>query len=157
MKTIILYATKYGTTAEIAKRIANQIDGATMHDLKNSSVPDLAEFDCVIIGSSLYIGSIRKEVKTFLQKHEDALHGKTIGIFLSGLDKEYAPQEYFEKNFSHELLTSAKAICFPGGIYDPEKAGWFDRFILKAAKKSTIYSDTIDESMIEQFIETMKS
>ena len=37
MKTIILYATKYGTTAEIAKRIANRIDGATVHDLKNNN------------------------------------------------------------------------------------------------------------------------
>ena len=34
MKTIILYATKYGAAAEIARRIAAHIDGAIVHDLK---------------------------------------------------------------------------------------------------------------------------
>ena len=157
MKTIILYATKYGATAEIAKRIADRIDGATIHDLKNNNIPELSEFGCVIIGSSLYIGLIRKEAKVFLSKHDEVLRNKSIGLFLSGLDQEYASQEYLEKNFPQELLLTAKATCFPGGIYDPEKAGWFDRFILRAAKKSTVYSDTIDDSMIEQFVMAMKS
>ena len=156
MKTIIFYATKYGATAEIAKRIADRIDGATIYDLKEN-IPELSAFDCVIIGSSLYIGSVRKEAKAFLSKHDEVLQSKSIGLFLSGLDKDHAPQEYFEKNFPQELLTAAKTTCFPGGIYDPEKAGWFDRFILKAAKKSTVYSDTIDDNMIEQFTEVMKS
>jgi len=156
MKTIIFYATKYGTTAEIAKRIADRIDGATVHDLKNNSIPELTEFDCVIIGSSLYVGSIRKEAKSFLARNEEALQGKSVGLFLSGMDTEYTPQTYFEKNFKQELVAAAKATCFPGGIYDPEKAGWFDRFLMKAAKKSTVYSDTIDDSKIEQFVEAMK-
>jgi len=157
MKTLILYATKYGTTAEIARRIADRIDGAVLHDLKQNNMPKVIGFDCVIIGSSLYVGSIRKEAKAFLSKYEQDLRDKSIGLFLSGLDTEYAPQEYFEKNFSQELLTAAKATCFPGGIYDPEKAGWFDRFLMKAVKKSTVYSDTTDDSKIEQFAEAMMS
>jgi len=157
MKTLILYATKYGNTAEIARRIASKIDGAIIHDLKQNNMPEITEFDCIIIGSSLYVGSIRKEAKTFLSKYEKDILNKSIGLFLSGLDTEYAPQAYFEKNFSQELMTAAKATCFPGGVYNPEKAGWFDKFLLKAAKKSTVYSNTIDDGKISQFAEVMRA
>jgi len=157
MKTLILYATKYGAAEGIARRIADRLDEVSLHDLKNSPLPNIAEFDCVIIGSSLYIGSIRKEAKSFLLKNEEVLRDKSIGLFLSGLDTEIAPQAHFEKNFSQKLLTAAKATCFPGGIYDPGKAGSFDRFLLKAAKKPAVYADTIKDSLIEQFTEAMKS
>jgi len=157
MKTLILYATKYGAAAEIARRIAIQIDGAILHDLKQKSIPEVSEFDCVIIGSSLYVASIRKEAKTFLSEYEITLRDKLIGLFISGLDTESTPQTYFENNFPQELLSAAKATCFPGGIYDPEKAGWFERFLMKAVKKTTAYSNTIDDSLIKQFTESMKS
>ena len=55
MKTIILYATKHGAIAEIARRIAAHINGAVVHDLKQP-VPDLTEYDSVIVGSSVYVG-----------------------------------------------------------------------------------------------------
>jgi len=58
MKTLILYATKHGATREVATRIASHTDGTVLHDLKQASTPTLADFDCVIIGSSLYGGAM---------------------------------------------------------------------------------------------------
>ena len=156
MKTLILYATKYGATAEVAQRIADSIGGAVIHDLKKNNTPNVDEYDCIIIGSSLYAGSFRKEVKTFLSENEENIRDKSVGLFFLGLDTELTPQSYFEKNCSSELLATVKATCSPGGIYNPEKAGWFDRFILKAAKKLTVYTDTIDDNKIEQFVEAIK-
>jgi len=156
MKTLILYATKHGATAEVAKRIAKGIEGAVLHDIKQNDIPGINDFDCVIIGSSLYAGTINKEVKTFLAKYEKDLSTKSIGLFLSGLDNN-SSQVFFENNFSQELLTTAKATCFAGGIYDPEKVGWFGRFIMKAASKLTVYTDKIDNSEIERFVEVMQS
>jgi len=49
MKTIILYATKYGATAEVARLIAEKFDDAIIHDLKQAYVPVIDDFDCVII------------------------------------------------------------------------------------------------------------
>ena len=36
MKTLILYATKYGAAREIAKRIAEKMGGAALHDFLNA-------------------------------------------------------------------------------------------------------------------------
>ena len=155
MKTLILYATKYGATREIAERIAKEIGGAVIHDLKQGPRHDLADFDCVIIGSSLYAGSIRKEAKTFLAQHGGQLQGKTIGLFLSGASKGEA-EKCFADNFPADLRQRARGTAFLGGIFDPQKAGGMERFIMKLVTKQAGYTDTIDDEKIRQFAALMK-
>jgi hypothetical protein len=46
---------------------------------------------------------------------------------------------------------------FLGGIFDPKKAGFAERLIMKAAAKLSDYSDTIDNDKIEKFVEVMKT
>ena len=157
MKTLILYATKYGAAGEIAKRIAERTDDAMIHDLKQKPIPDFSGFDYVIVGSSIYAGMIRKEAKAFLFENAGALRGKKIGLFLSGMDVDDEKEKiYFKTNFSPELLQSAKAKMLPGGIYDPQKANFAERAIFKLAAKQSAYSDKIDHDKITRFTEEMK-
>ena len=156
MKTLILYATKSGAAREAAGRIAKHIDGAVLHDLKQGGIPSLAGFDCVIIGSSIYVGMIRKEAKAFLSQNTEALRGKAFGLFLCGLDAT-KEQEYFKVNFSSEILQTAKATAFLGGIFDPKKAGFMGRLIIRAVAKMPEYTDTLDDGKIAQFAEVMKA
>ena len=155
MKTLILYASHYGATHEIARRIQSHMDDSALHDLKQGGAPSIAEYDCVIIGSPLYAGLIQKEVKAFVIKNAEGLRGKSIGLLLSGFEAENE-QEYFEKNFPKDILDSAKAKCFTGGIYDPAKAGLLHKLMLKAAGKQMPYTDTIDNEKIKQFAEVMR-
>ena len=158
MKTLILYATKYGATVEITERIAEKLDGAVTHGLKQKPIPDLSEFDCVIIGSALYAGMIRKEAKAFLSANADALREKKIGLFLSGMEMSGDNEKtYFETNFPPELLQAAKAKTLTGGIYDPKKANFAERAIFKLAAKQSAYSDKIDDGKIARFAEEMKA
>jgi len=158
MKTLILYATKHGAAREIAARIAKNMDGAVLHDLNESGIPPLAEFDCVIIGSSLYAGSIRKEAKAFLAQNADQLRGKRIGLFLSGIGGvEGGEKEAFHKNFPPDLLQEAKAACFMGGIFDPKKAGVIERFIMKIVTKGSGYIDIIRDEKIRAFATLMQA
>ena len=156
MKTLILYATKYGAAAEIAKRIAEKIDGAVVHDLKQGGIPDIAGFDCIIIGSSVYAGMFRKEAKTFLSENTDVLRQKKLGLFISGMSSD-EEQKMFTDNVPKDLIESAKATVMPGGLFDPKKAGFFARLIMKAVTKQSGYVDTIDNGKIEQFAEVMKA
>ena len=156
MKTLILYATKHGAAREVAQRIANRTEGAVLHDLKQGDVPSLTDYDCVIIGSSIYAGMIRKEAKTFLTQNAEVLRDKRLGLFLCGMDAKQE-QEYFKVNFSPETLQAAKIACFLGGIFDPKKAGIIGRFIMKAVAKQSEYLDTIDDSKIVQLVEAMRA
>ena len=150
MRTIILYASKHGAAGEIAQRIAGRINGAVIHNLNQKTVPSLADFDCVIIGGSVYAGMIRKEIKTFMAHNADSLRGKKLGLFLCGLDFRQE-KEYFNANFPADILQAARAKSFLGGIFDPKKTGVMERLIMKAVAKRTAYANTIDDSRIEQF------
>jgi menaquinone-dependent protoporphyrinogen oxidase len=155
MKTIIIYATKHGAAGEIARRISEKIGNAVIHDLKQGATPPLADFDCVIIGSPVYAGMIRKEAKVFLSQNASTLQGKCLGLFLSGLDAR-SEETFFRSNFPADILQSAKAAMFLGGIFDPQKTGWLECFIIKVATKQSAYSNTIDDAKIEQFAEAMR-
>ena len=156
MKTLILYATKHGAAREIAAGIGRQIDGAVVHDLKVGGMPALSDFDCIIIGSSLYAGSIRKEEKTFLSQNAAQLQGKKVGLFLSGISKGET-EKSFADNFPSALLQAATAKRFLGGIFDPKKAGAAERLIMKAVTKGAGYVNTIEDEDIRQFAELMKA
>jgi menaquinone-dependent protoporphyrinogen oxidase len=151
MQTIILYATKHGAAREIARRIADKIDGAALHDLKQGDVPDLTAYDCVIVGSSVYAGMIRKEAKEFLSKNAELLQSKKLGLFISGMAKDNE-ESVLSAAFPKVLLQSAKVASLLGGIFDPQKAGFFERLIIKAVTKQSAYVDTIDNDKIGEFV-----
>jgi menaquinone-dependent protoporphyrinogen oxidase len=155
MKTLILYATKTGTTREVAGRIAKKFDGAVLHDLKQPNIPSVAEFDRVIVGSSVYAGMIRKEAKTFLTQNTEILKTKTLGLFTCGFDAS-REKDYFNTNFPADVLQAAKVAYFLGGIFDPEKAGALGRFAIKVIAKQTEYLDNVDNDKIGKFAEILK-
>ena len=150
MKTLILYASKYGAAREIAERIAKKIDNAVVCDLKQDT-PPLSQFDCVICGSSLYAGSIRKEARAFLADNADELSKKKLGLFLSGFAPDSADND-FAKNFPAKVIQAARAKAHLGGIFDPKKAGAPERFIIKIVMKQTGYIDSINDEKIAGFV-----
>jgi len=153
MKTLILYASKYGAAGEIANRIAEKMPEATICNLKKSEIPQLSNFDCIIIGSSLYAGMIRKEAKEYITQNTTELCKKKLGLFLSGFKPD---NEYFTNNFSADLLKKATATAFLGGIFDPEKVGFIGRFIVKKVAKQSEYLNNISDDKINEFIRVLK-
>jgi len=156
MKTIIIYASKYGSTREIAKRVAAHIEGAVTHDLRLPGAPPLSEYGRVIIGSPLYAGAIRKEAKAYMESNNYALRGKTLGLFICGIDQENGAK-HLKSNFSSELLDSAKATAFLPSVYDPGIVSFFDRVIVKIAAKRHCYTDLTDDGQIQAFADAFLS
>jgi len=150
MKTVILYATKHGAAQTVAERIANKLDSAALHNLAKPNIPNLAEYDCVIIGSSIYAGSIRKEAKAYIKQNAAVLQDKSVGLFLSGLRPAEA-DKVFAENFPPQLVQSAITNALLGGIFDPEKCNKFERFLMKTVAKHKSYISTINDDDIAIF------
>jgi len=65
METLIAYATRYGCVEKCAKMLAEKLDGkVTLVNLQKTRV-DPASYGRVIVGGSIYIGKIQKEVRDF--------------------------------------------------------------------------------------------
>lgn len=149
MKTIILYASKYGAAKEIAERLSKALGGAELCDLAKSQTPDISCYDAVVLGGSIYAGMVRKQVKTFASQNEKALEGKRLGLFLSGIAED--GENYFKSNFPESLVNSAAAKEMLGGIIDPKKAGAFERWIVAKVAKQSGYINTITDEKINAF------
>jgi menaquinone-dependent protoporphyrinogen oxidase len=156
MKTLILYATKHGACADIAGRIAKVMGEAQTHDLQKPGMPPLENFDCVIVGASLYAGSIRAAAKEFMKQNEDKLAAKKLGLFLSGMSPVGKPYDnYWNPNFSPKLLAAAKAKLYAGGAFDPQKAGFLERLIMRMVTKKSGYQSSISQQEIDKFAKEM--
>lgn len=154
MNTLIVYFTKHGAAQKIAEGLAAQLENATLCNGKKEPIPALKDFDRVVVGSSLYAGSIGKEVKAFLTERAQELGEKPLGLFLSGLDAT-GEERYFAANFPQSLLTRAKAKAFLGGAYDPAQCAFGERFVMKLLGKNQAVS-TISHEDIQRFADALK-
>ena len=155
MKTLILYATKHGGAAEIGRRIAAKFDDVTLHDLKQPTA-DLSSYDCIIVGSSVYAGAFRKEAKLFLSQNGNILKSKKLGLFVCAMSKGES-DKIFADNISADVLAVAKVTALLGGLFDPKKANFAERLIMRLVTKQSGYVDTIDNDKIEKFVETLQA
>ncbi|MCL2236276.1 MAG: flavodoxin domain-containing protein [Defluviitaleaceae bacterium] len=153
MKTLIVYATKNGGTAEIARQIGDKLEGATLHNLKDEA-PNPADFDAVIIGSSIYAGKIRKEAAHFIADNLETLYTKRVGLFICGLKES---QSYWQDNFPPRLLAHCKSGKFLGCYYDPKKTGFFDRFVVRAVGKIKTNYNGFDAAKAVELVEAVKN
>lgn len=156
MKTLIAYATKHGATRDIAAGLKKAMEGAELCDLGENPKPNLDEYDCVIIGGSLYAGMLRKEAKRFAAENAEVLQGKTLGFFLVGLAPADGGENYFAKNFPEELMGKAKAHTILQGRYDPASCGFWERQIMKLIGKGKAVNLISDEA-IRAFAEKMQA
>jgi menaquinone-dependent protoporphyrinogen oxidase len=88
MKNVLVaYATMSGTTAEVAREIAVEIEkkGAKATVLPVAQVGSLKEFDGVVVGAPMIMGWHRDAVK-FLKTRNNDLAGKNLMLFAAAMN-----------------------------------------------------------------------
>lgn len=82
----VVYASRHGGTAGIAKRIAEvlQTEGANVTVADAAAHPDPTDFDAYVIGSGVYLGSWLKEGTEFLERNTSTLATRPVWLFSSG-------------------------------------------------------------------------
>jgi len=150
MKTLIVYASKYGCTADCAAKLKNLLTGdVTLADINKVS-PNVHEFDTVIIGGSVYIGKVSKKLKAFCENNLSELLKKQVGIFLCCALADQA-NEVLTSNFPPTLLTHSKATKTFGSEARLGKMSFLDKTIIKAVTKGDFSNFKISDESIEDF------
>ncbi len=85
-RILVVYATRAGSTAEIAREIGAVIaaTGAAVDIRPLSDVPEMREFDAVVIGAPLYMGRVVSEIALFVREHQTALEQMPVAAFVVG-------------------------------------------------------------------------
>jgi menaquinone-dependent protoporphyrinogen oxidase len=94
-KILVAYASKYGTTKEIAEKITEVLQAAGLEaELQPANtVKKLDSYGAVVLGSAVYVGMWRKGAVKFLKTHEAALSKLPVWLFSSGPTGEGDPLE----------------------------------------------------------------
>jgi menaquinone-dependent protoporphyrinogen oxidase len=125
---LITYATKHGSTRQVAEAIARTLDeeGLNVEVEPASDVRDLSPYGAVVLGSALYMGRPHADARRFLRRHHKALAGLPVAVFAMGPrttgddDIEGARKQLDNALAKTADVTPISTAIF-GGVVDPAK------------------------------------
>lgn len=154
MSTLIVYSGKYGCTSKCVSLLEEGLSGTVKSvNLKTDPLPDLNDFDKVIIGGSIYIGRIHKTCKQFCIDHLDTLKTKTVGLFICCGDAEQI-NLYADSAFPSVLREHAVTLSCFGGEFQLDSMKWLDKLMIKAVIKSNAKQGKPIPRILEENIRT---
>jgi menaquinone-dependent protoporphyrinogen oxidase len=85
-KVLVAYTTKFGSTAEVAEVIGEELKaGGAAADVRLlSDVGDVGAYDAVLVGGPMIIGWQRAAVR-FLKKNQETLSKKPVALFMTAM------------------------------------------------------------------------
>ena len=85
-KILVTYATLSGTTAEVARRVADELTKRWKQTtlLQMAEVARIDEYDAVILGAPMIVGWHRDAAR-FLKVHQTALAEKPLALFATAM------------------------------------------------------------------------
>lgn len=133
MKILIAIASTHGSTLTIGDVIADQLRAAD-HDVDttaiDSELPEVSDFDAVIVGTAIYIGRPLTAGRKLAARLEAEFHPKPVWVFASGLKNNTADP-------LRPPFTSAATVPYFGSRY-PIFGGYVNRESLTVAERSLI-------------------
>jgi menaquinone-dependent protoporphyrinogen oxidase len=138
MNILVAYASKYGATEGIARRIADILhrEGYLTKASPIEQAEHLAAYDAAVLGSAVYYGSWLKEAVEFVHRNRSALALRPVWLFSSGPlgehveDGEPQPKEIAELR---ALLQPRDHRTFFGAL-DHAKLSFAERMVVKAVR-----------------------
>ncbi|WP_017756691.1 flavodoxin domain-containing protein [Calidifontibacillus oryziterrae] len=157
MNTIIIYASKHGTAKKSVERLEEKAS-ASIHSfhVKVDKIPSLEGYDTVIIGGSIYLGKVQKELMKYTNDHLDELLTKKVGLFLcAGHPDEQQLGKELHDAFPEALLNHATVKEIFGHEFDLSKLNFIEKFIVKKIVGITESQFALSEEKIDNFAEQL--
>lgn len=138
MRVLVAYASRHGSTAEVAERIAARLQerGLEADSRPAHEVVDVDVYDAVLVGSAVYYGSWLPEALEFVRSHRSWLAERPTWLFSVGPlgerveDGEEQPKELAELR---SAIAPEEHTTFFGRL-DLERLGFAERMLARAMR-----------------------
>jgi menaquinone-dependent protoporphyrinogen oxidase len=125
---LVAYATKKGSTREVAEAIATTLRAHEINvDVQPASeAQDVAHYAAVVLGGALYTGRWHRDARRFLARHRGVLAGLPLAVFALGprtLEESEVAQSraQLQRALDHYPELAPRTIAIFGGVIDPAK------------------------------------
>jgi len=136
-KILITFASRYGSTKQVAEKIAAVLQerNYSVDVIPVNKVKSLSGYSFIILGAALYIGNMLKPARHFLTRFRAELVNHKVALIALG--PTHLHDDEMTANDQQQLdailaktpwFTPVSKIVF-GGKYDPARLKFFDKLI----------------------------
>lgn len=158
-KVLIAYASKCGSTGEVAQAIADELTrrGQTVEVKLAHKVTSLVGYSAVMVGSAIRMGNWLPEALKFVEQNAAELQRMPTAFFtvhMLNTDESAASRQARVSYLDgvHKFMTTPNEVFFAGKL-ELAKMSWLDRFISTAMKAQD--EDNRDWNAIRSWVQTV--
>jgi menaquinone-dependent protoporphyrinogen oxidase len=137
-KVLVAYASRYGSTAEVAQAIAEELcrrgQAADVHSVEDAV--DLTAYDAVVVGSAIRMGRWLPAATQFVERHHAALRDVPTAFFTVHMlaidDSEQSRQARAAYTAAERSLVTPVLEAFFTGKIDPQQLNFVEKLMFKA-------------------------
>ncbi len=126
-------------------------DDTTVVRLAASPAPEIDKYDRIIIGGSIHLGGIQKEIRAFCDNHLKELLARKVGLFLCCMYEGDVARNQFEEAYPEALRKHAATIGLFGGELTLGKMNMIEKMIVKKVAKVTADVSSLKPGAIREF------
>ncbi len=144
MRALIVYGTRYGSTAETSEEIAKILRDRGLEvdvvNAKKNKVGRLDDFDLFLVGSGIKMGKWTREPLQFLERNQDTLADRAVALFVSCASADDPDEcDKGRSKYLDEVAGKYPGVRIVskglfGGEYDPD-AGFMMRMVMRGMKE----------------------
>ncbi|WP_332450289.1 flavodoxin domain-containing protein [Methanoculleus sp.] len=142
-RILVAYATRYGSTAEVAGAIGEELRkaGVAVDVRPVNDLEDLSPYRAAIIGSPIYMGKWLPESQVFIERNQQILRTIPVAYFAVGLTvSDGGPETLRNAEASMDqvrmLVNPVEIGIFPGKL-ESDRLSFSDRTITKLIRAKT--------------------
>ncbi len=136
-KVLVAYASRYGSTAEVAQAIADELcrRGQAAEVRSVEEVTDLSAYSAVVIGSAIRMARWLPAATAFVQTHQAALGQMPMAFFTVHMlaldDSSASRQKRAEYTAAERAMVKPVAEAFFAGKIDVKQLNFVERLMFK--------------------------
>jgi menaquinone-dependent protoporphyrinogen oxidase len=128
MTVLVAYASKHGSTQEVAEAVAAALRerGLSVDVRPASGVKTVEPYEAVVLGGALYAGRWHGDARRFLDDHRGALAGRALAVFAMGprtvdAREVSASRAQLDKALRRVPEVTPAGVAIFGGVLDPAR------------------------------------
>lgn len=140
MRVLVTYASKCGSTREIAQHVGHILEtaGFTVEVAWAGQPYDLEKYDAVVLGSAIRIGKLLPEALRFVQQHQQRLNEIPFACFAVCMTMQEDTLE--NRQIAVDYLAPLRELAEPvsiglfAGVIAPWKMNLIEKLIVKLVR-----------------------